>query len=139
MSKQNQEGYQTLEWIINKSEYGLFLVVANKAMQEEIVKLYQDRMIGVYDYKQGQRKYFFQTLKNWVDSLVDIQTFFVVNFQLAIQNKQDLERLNFSRDMLARLGKNLIFFTTAYGDDKLATSAYDFYSFIKIRIIFGNK
>ena len=47
-----------------------------------------------------------------------------------------MKRLNFSRDMLAGLGKNLIFFTTGYGDEQLSRGAYDFYSFIKIKIIF---
>ena len=39
--------------------------------------------------------------------------------------------------MLAKTEKNLIFFTTPYGDDRLASLAYDFYSFIKIRILFS--
>ncbi|MCM1258192.1 MAG: hypothetical protein NC307_10110 [Roseburia sp.] len=40
--------------------------------------------------------------------------------------------------MLERLGKNLIFFVTPYLDDKLAVEAYDFYLFLKLRIIFDN-
>jgi len=138
MSKQNQEGYQTLGWIINKSEYGLFLVVADEPIQREIAEIYRGGMIGVYDYKRYPGEYSFQVLEDWIHSSVNIQTFFIVNFQLAIQSERDLGRLNFSRDMLAGLGKNLIFFTTEYGDDKLAVGAYDFYSFIRIRIIFHN-
>lgn len=136
MSEYNQEGYQTLGWIINKSEYGLFLVVADEAIQKEIVKVYQQGMVGLYDYRQHSGSYYFQNLKKWIDALPRIQTFFIVNFQFAIQNEQDLNRLNFSRDMLAGLGKNLIFLITPYGDDKLAANAYDFYSFIKIRVTF---
>ena len=64
------------------------------------------------------------------------QTLFIVNFQLGVQNDEELGRLNFSRDMISRLEKNLIFFTTSHGDDRLARKAYDFYSFIKIRILF---
>ena len=80
MSERNEEGYQTLGWIINKSEDGLFLVVADEPIQQEIVLQ------------------------------ADAQTFFIVNFQFAVQSEQDISRLNFSRDMLMGLGKNLVFF-----------------------------
>lgn len=136
MSESNQEGYQTLGWIINESEYGLFLVVADEHIQEEIVEVYRQGMIGVYDYRQNPGEYSFQKLKEWITSLPKMQTFFMINFQFAVQSEQDFKRLNFSRDMLAGLGKNLIFFTTPYGDDSLSTGAYDFYSFLKMRIIF---
>ena len=75
-------------------------------------------------------------MQQWIAQKSEIQTFLIVNFQFAIQSEEDLKRLNFSRDMLAGLEKNLIFLTTAYGDDQLAGGAYDFYSFVKIRIIF---
>ena len=60
-----------------------------------------------------------------------------MDFQLAVQDVQDLSGLNFSRDMLSGLGKNLIFVTSPYGDDMLATGAYDFYSFLKIRVVWS--
>lgn len=52
MSEYNQEGYQTLGWIINKSEYGIFLVVAEEAIQKEVVEIYRQGMVGIYDYRQ---------------------------------------------------------------------------------------
>lgn len=129
MVESNQEGYQTLGWIINQSEDGLFLAVADETIQQEIVDIYRGGMIGVYNYKRRQGSFSFQELQDWIDSQADIRTFFLVNFQFALQSVQDISRLNFSRDMLAGLGKNLVFFTTAYGDDRLAKGAYDFYSF----------
>ncbi len=136
MSESNQEGYQTLGWIINKSERGLFLVVADEAMQKEILQVYRKGMVGIYDYRKNPGAYSFQKLQESLEALPEVQTFFVANFQFAVQGEEDLKRLNFSRDMLARLEKNIIFLTTPYGDDMLAVGAYDFYSFIKIRIIF---
>lgn len=136
MSEKNLDGYQALGWIINRSESGLFLAVADELIQMEIVEVYRHGRIGIYDCRQNPGGYSFQTLKQWIDAQSGIDTFFVINFHLAIQNEEDIRRLNFSRDMLAGLEKNLIFFTTAYGDDSLATGAYDFYSFIKIRVIF---
>lgn len=136
MSEKNLDGYQALGWIINRSESGLFLAVADELIQMEIVEVYRHGRIGIYDCRQNPGGYSFQTLKQWIDAQSGTDTFFVINFHLAIQNEEDIRRLNFSRDMLAGLEKNLIFFTTAYGDDSLATGAYDFYSFIKIRVIF---
>lgn len=108
--------------------------MAEEAIQREIVEVY--RRGGVYDYRKNPGQYSFQVLQQWIAQKSEIQTFLIVNFQFAIQSEEDLERLNFSRDMLAGLEKNLIFLTTAYGDDQLAGGAYDFYSFVKMRIIF---
>lgn len=63
MSESNQEGYQTLQWIINKSERGLFLVVADEAMQEEILQVYRNGMVGIYDYRKNPGAYSFQKLQ----------------------------------------------------------------------------
>lgn len=139
MLKNHQEEYQTLEWIVTTSEDGFFLIVADEYIQREIVKNYQGKQIGIYDCKQYQKGYSFQSLETWIQSMPNIQTFFIVNFQFAIQEEQDCKRLNFSRDMLARLKKNLIFLMPSYTDDKLAKYAYDFYSFIKIRMIFDSE
>ena len=138
MSESNQEGYQTLGWIINKSEYGLFLAIADEEMQNEIARVYRRGMVRIYDYKEHPKAYSFLDLKKWIENFLEIQTFLIINFQFAIQGEDDLKRLNFSRDMMAGLGKNLIFFTTPYGDDMLASEAYDFYCFIKIRILFSS-
>lgn len=60
----------------------------------------------------------------------------IFNFHLAVQNEESIKRLNFSRDMIEELGKNFIFLVTPDGDDRLAAGAYDFYSFVKLRIVF---
>lgn len=138
MLENNQEEYKTLGWIINTSEDGLFLAVADETIQKEIVEVYQGGNIGIYDYRKYSDVYSFQNLKKWIDNMPEIQTFFIVNFQFAIQEEQDWNRLNFSRDMLVSLKKNLIFLLTPYADNQLAIHAYDFYSFIKIRMIFQN-
>ncbi len=134
-----EEGYRTLDWIINKSEQGLYLVVADEKMQKEIVETYRCRAVEIYDCKQHPGGYSFRKLEEWVVSLPKTRTFMVVHFHLAVQDKESRKRLNFSRDMLERLGKNLIFFVTPYGDDRLAAGAYDFYSFVKLRVIFHEK
>ena len=138
MIESNQEGYQTLGWIINQSEQGLFLVIADEMMQEEIVRIYRQGIVQIYDYKQHPSDYLFRDLQMWVSTLPETQVFIIANFHLAIQDKESLNRLNFSRDMLESLGKNFIFLTTPYGDEQLSVGAYDFYSFIKLKIAFYN-
>ena len=136
MSNRNQENYRTLGWIINESEEGFFLVIAEENVQKEILEIYKEGTVGIYDYKQNPGYYSFHKIREYIENNSDIKTHFITNFQFAVQTEDDLKRLNFSRDMLAALGKNLIFITTPYGDELLAKGAYDFYSFIKMRVVF---
>lgn len=138
MPESNREGYRTLAWIINESEQGLFLVVADEETQKDIAGRYSQGAVGIYDYKRHPGAYSFQKLQEWVGGLQEARVCLVVNFHLAVQDGESLKRLNFSRDMLEGLGINFIFLVTPYGDDRLAVGAYDFYSFVKIRIIFHN-
>lgn len=138
MSESNQEGYQTLGWIVNQSEQGLFLVVADETVQEEIVNIYRNGAVKIYDYKRHPGAYAFQHLQELAAELPATKVFMIANFQLAVQDEESLKRLNFSRDMLDGLEKNFIFLVTPYGDDRLAVKACDFYSFVKLRITFHN-
>ena len=137
MKERDQEGYRTLGWIINKSEQGLFLVIADEKMQAEIAAIYRRGAVEIYDYRRHPAEYAFRDLQEWVTGLPETKVFMVVNFHLALQSEQSLKRLNFSRDMLEDLGKNLIFLVTPYGDDQLAAAACDFYCFVKLKVTFA--
>lgn len=139
MSESNQEGYRSIGWIINKSEQGLYLVVADEKMQKEIADVYGQGAVEIYDCRRHPGAYSFHDLQKWVVSLPEKQTFMIINFHLALQDEESIKRLNFSRDMLEGIGKNFIFCVTPYWDDILAVKAYDFYSFLRLRIIFQNK
>ena len=138
MEESNQEGYQELGWIINKSEEGIFLVIASEGMQKEIISTYRHGLVQIYDYKKNPVPYSFNSLSAWVNNFKETKVFIIANFQFAVQEEEALKRLDFSRDMIENLGKNFIFLTTPYGDNMLATRAYNFYSFIKLRIIFNS-
>ncbi len=135
MTERNQEGYQTLDWVLSHSEQGFYLVVAQEEVQKEILSVYRQSPVGIYDYREHPGPYAFQAFSAWLAEQADVQTIFLANLQFAVQREDDIKRLNFSRDMLASLEKNLIFLTTPYGDD-LLSQAYDFYSFLKLRILF---
>ena len=138
MLKSNQEGYRTLGWIINKSDHGLYLAVADETIQAEIAEVYRHGVVEIYDYRRCPGSYSFRDLQKWVTGMPKTQTFMVANFHLAIQDEESVKRLNFSRDMIDGLGKNIIFLVTPYWDNRLAVGAYDFYSFLKLRIVFHN-
>lgn len=138
MPENNQEGYRSIGWIINKSEQGLFLVSADEKDQMEIADIYSRGDVEIYDYRRHLGEYSFHEIQEWVDGLPQSRNFMFVNFHLGLQEEDSIKRLNFSRDMLEGLNKNLIFLVTPYMDDKLALGAYDFYSFLKLRINFQN-
>ena len=133
-----KDACQTLEWIINESEYGFYLVVADENTQQEIADVYCLDNVEIYDYKQYPGGYSFSKLEQKLETVPGNRVVFLQNFHEAIQNKEDIYRVNFCRDMLARMKRNIIFFTTIEGDDVLAREAFDFYSFIKLRILFPN-
>ena len=69
MAESNQEGYRTLGWIVNKSEQGLYLVVADEPVQKEIVEIYRRGTVEIYDYKRYPGAYSFPVLQKWVAGL----------------------------------------------------------------------
>ena len=75
MSESNQEGYRSLGWIINKSEQGLFLVVADEEIQKELVEIYGQGTVEIYDYKQHPGEYSFRNLQEWVTGLPETNIF----------------------------------------------------------------
>jgi hypothetical protein len=97
MLESNQEGYRTLGWIMNKSEQGLFLVVADEPVQKEIVEIYRNGTAGIYDYRRHPGAYSFRDLQEWAIGLPETRTCMIANFHLAIQDEDSLKRLNFSR------------------------------------------
>ncbi len=132
--------YQRLGWILNHSEEGLFLLTASAKMQAAILKRYGDANIAVYDY-QAQEAYTFETLAGWMENDPDVRAYFLQNFQNALTGSPEaaLKRLNFSRDMLANMGKNIIFCMTKEADDLLCRKACDFYAYIGLPIDFADE
>ena len=83
MKERDQEGYRTLGWIINKSEQGLFLVIADEKMQAEIAAIYRRGAVEIYDYRRHPAEYAFRDIQEWVTGLPETEVFMVVNFHLA--------------------------------------------------------
>jgi tetratricopeptide (TPR) repeat protein len=134
---QNEDAYGTIGWILNHSEDGFFFLIAPGKVQQEVVERYSGSNVAIYDYKKEQNyQYTFRAVEEFINANAQAGAYFLLNLQLTLQNDIDIQRLNFSRDMLDRLKKNIIFCVTQQMDDTLAKSAFDFYSYIKLRIFF---
>ena len=136
MEHLNADSYNSIGWILNDSDDGFYFVVASEKAQQEVVEQYASPNIAIYDYKKSGVTYSFAGIYTFINANPNARAYFLQNFQLAIRDKKDVQRLNFSRDVLASLNKNIIFFVSQIVDDILARGALDFYSFIKLRIFF---
>ena len=135
----NTAAYQTVGWILDHSDNGFFSLIASEAMQRRVVGFYKNSNVAVYDYLSRQEEYTFQALEDWIASQPDKDAYFLLNFQRALSDEEVLKRLNFSRDMLWKLNKNIIFCMTKGADDLLNGKAYDFYSYMKLVVVFQDE
>lgn len=135
----NEASHQTLEWILSHSDSGFFSVIASESMQSHVVESYKHCNIAVYDYLSHPQQYRFSTIESWISAQPDKDAYFLLNLQQGIAEEAAVKRLNFSRDMLARLNKNIIFCMTQDADDLLNQEAYDLYSFFKLVVFFQDE
>jgi len=132
----NSDAYDRIDWILENADMGFFLITAPPPMQREIAELYRTSRVDVYDYSYISGPYSFARLKAWVDSRRDIEVFFILNMQVALRTDEDMLALNMSRDILAKEQKIWFFCMTKDMDDRLATFAYDIYSYIRMKAHF---
>ena len=132
--------YETIGWIMKNSDEGFFLLIASREMQNIVVDNYVISDVAVLDcLKVEDKTYSYRTISIWIAEHPDKKAYFLKHFDVLLQDDISISRLNFSRDMLADLEKNLIFCVTSFTDDKLNRKAIDFYSFIKLKIPFESE
>ena len=138
---ENIASYEDLGWIVGESEEGFYALIAPPRMQKEVVSHYDAPNSVVFDYGKEPRPFFSRQLTDFVRSAVppETNTVFVLNMQIALPDEDSIRRLNFSRDILAGLKKNLIFCLTEETFQRLNRSAHDFFSFIKLRLRFEDE
>ena len=135
---ENEYSYQNISWIIDNSNYGLFLLIAPHKMQGEVLSHFGGSNIAVFDcLKKADRSYSFYELELWIEQNPDKNAYFIQNFQALFLEQQDIHdnlvKFNFSRDMLIRLRKNIIFCVDRATDDLLDRNAFDVYSYFKLK------
>ena len=109
MNNENTASYRDLGWILNHSNGGFFSLIASPKMQEEVIDHYSYGNLAVYDYREHEKHYLFEEIARWLESEPERAAYALLHLELALWEDADVKRLNFSRDMLARTGKNFIF------------------------------
>lgn len=135
----NASSYETLEWIVEHSDSGFFALIASEPMQSHVIQRFKRFNVAICDYRLYPGEYKFSTLEDWIADQPDKDAYFLLNFQRSLSGESAVKRLNFSRDMLARLNKNIIFCMTQDADNLLNREAYDLYSYIKIVVVFQDE
>ncbi|MCR4935064.1 MAG: tetratricopeptide repeat protein [Oscillospiraceae bacterium] len=139
--RDNILSYESLGWVLEKSEAGFYLLVASPRMQAHVVKHYLGPGVAALDFLSEKRQgYYFTAVASLLAELPpETRTVFFLNFQAVLFEDDDLKRLNFSRDMLSRLRKNLIFCVTPAGQDRIIRGALDFQSFVELTFSFEDE
>ena len=137
----NALSYGGLSWVLEKSEAGFYLLVASPRMQAHVVEHYLGPGVAALDFLSEKRQgYYFTAVASLLAELPpETRSVFFLNFQAVLFEDDDLKRLNFSRDMLSRLGKNLIFCVTEAGQDRILRGALDFSSFLELTMPFDDE
>ena len=115
--------YETIGWIMKNSDEGFFLLIASREMQNIVVDNYVISDVAVLDcLKVEDKTYSYRTISIWIAEHPDKKAYFLKHFDVLLQDDFSISRLNFSRDMLADLEKNLIFCVKSFTDDKADTT-----------------
>ena len=126
-AENNMLSYETIGWIMNYSDEGFFTIVASWEMQDIVVENYEFPDVAVLDcIKLEDKTYSFRTIASWIAGQPDKKVYFLKHFDAVVQDDFSIARLNFSRDMLASMEKNIIFCITQVTDDKMNKKAVDF-------------
>ena len=137
--KDNVASYESLSWIIDHSDDGLFLVTASARMQREVARHYSDSPVAIFDYSREERPFQVGSFSRLLEREPGKRAYFFLNFQLAIPEAEDVERFNFCRDILSREKKNLVFFVNQEAHDRLNRGALDLYSYIRLFMPFADE
>lgn len=135
----NDLSYEKLNWVVEHSDDGLFLVVASAAMQREVARRYAREAVAVFDYSREERPFRVGSFSRLLEREPGKRAYFFLSFQLAIPTAEDVARFNFCRDTLARERLNLVFFVNQETHNRLNRGAMDLYSFIRLFMPFSDE
>ena len=134
--------YEDLDWIIEQSEYGLYVATATPRMQREIASHYRNADVCVYDYSTDVKPFTYSVPARLFLDNPGKRAYFLLNVQCCLLDEKGqfddalLNRLNSCRDMFAREKKNVVFFMTEAATRQLNLKAYDLHSYIQLFLKF---
>ena len=138
-SSNNISAYKLLNKIRSRSTEGFYLVLASPRMQNEITRRYVGERVKVFDFIKEKENYRFSHVVRFLEEEPGADAYFFLQMQEALKEDDDIHNLNFSRDMLARERKNIIFCMTRRMYERVIKVAHDWHAFIKLRVEFEDE
>lgn len=138
----NKRNYEIFSVLLNESEEGISFAVASPKLQKKIAAWARAGQVGTFDYLDlpvEDRNYKFTNIQPLFILHPDITSFLLFNAQEALITREDYLQLNFSRDMLIRTHKNIIFFVTKNVYENIVRIAHDINSSTKLRVFFEDE
>jgi hypothetical protein len=131
----NSRNHQIFSVLLNESDEGISFAVASAELQKSIAAWARAGKVAVFDYldmPEEKRNYTFSNIEPVFIYHPDFTSYLFFNTQEALKTRQDYITLNFSRDLLIRTHKNIIFFVTKEVYENVVRIAHDLNSSIMI-------
>jgi hypothetical protein len=138
----NSRNHQIFSVLLNESDEGISFAVASAELQKSIAAWARAGKVAVFDYldmPEEKRNYTFSNIEPVFIYHPDFTSYLFFNTQEALKTRQDYITLNFSRDLLIRTHKNIIFFVTKEVYENVVRIAHDLNSSIKLRVFFEDE
>lgn len=138
----NKRNYEIFSVLLNESEEGISFAVASPKLQKKLAAWARAGQVGTFDYldlPEEDRNYKFTNIQPLFILHPDLTSFLLFNAQEALITREDYLQLNFSRDMLIRTHKNIIFFVTKNVYENIVRIAHDINSSTKLKVFFEDE
>ena len=135
----NSEAYGTIRWILDNGDMGFFLVTGFYHQQKKVAERYKSRNVAIYDYSNESKPFSYAELSKWADSQKEENALFILNLDLALENKDHMAAFNISRNLLSQKEKIWVFFMTEEMNNRLAAFAHDIYSYVRLKVHFHSE
>ena len=138
----NNRNYQIFSVLLNESEEGISFAVASAKLQKKLVAPARAGQVAAFDFldlPEEERNYTFSNIEPVFMMHPNFTSYLFFNTQEALKTRQDYITLNFSRDLLIRTHKNIIFFVTKEVYENVVRIAHDLNSSIKLRVFFEDE
>ena len=134
---ENTEALEDINNILKYAYKGYYIFTTKTAsMQYDVIEGLNLENVFIFDYSKDIKPYSYDDLVELININPEITKFIILNFHLALQEKNDIFNLNLSRDILANQKKLWIFGMTEDMDNRLARTAFDFYSYVMMKVRF---
>ena len=138
----NNRNYEIFSVLLNESEEGISFAVASPKLQKKIAAWAKAGQMLAFDYldlPKEERNYIFSNIEPLFIMHPNYTSYLFFNTQEALKTRQDYITLNFSRDLLIRTHKNIIFFMTKEVYENVVRIAHDINSSTKLRLFFEDE